>query len=211
MPVTKISSQKYHHGDLRRAILSAALEMTAESGLQNLSLREIARRIGVTTAAPYHHFKDRQSLLIELAIEGYSELLDAMKAARDRALDPKDEVGQAAIAYLTFGRAHRASYAVMFSGELSTHPRAAVMLPIADASLEIVRKSIAEATGLTATTSAEAAFCAWSLLHGTLTLDANRVLRETAEEQDRLALQGVLAIVNGFAAAERGAGSLMGN
>ena len=87
--------QRYHHGDLKRAIMTAALEMTEESGFASLSLREIARRIGVTTAAPYHHFKDRQSLLMELAIEGYSLLLLALQKGlntlKTNCLKPKME------------------------------------------------------------------------------------------------------------------------
>ena len=65
---------KYLHGDMRKALTEAALEVAAESGVASLSLREIARRVGGSTAAPYFHFDDRQSLLIEIAIRGVSEL-----------------------------------------------------------------------------------------------------------------------------------------
>jgi AcrR family transcriptional regulator len=190
--------QKYHHGELRSAIMAAAIQMIAEAGLASLSLREIARRIGVTTAAPYHHFKDRQSLLIELAIEAYTQLFAAMSSAKDSANKPSEAIQAEAEAYLQFGRAHRAEYAVMFSGEFATHPRFLEMMTIADRSLEIVRKSIAESCNLTPTQSTEAAFCLWSLLHGILTLDQNSVLQETVAQQTRLALMGVAAIVTGF-------------
>jgi AcrR family transcriptional regulator len=198
MPSKKNVPLKYHHGDLRRAIMSAALEMVAESGLASLSLREIARRIGVTTAAPYHHFKDRQSLLVELAIEAYSGLLDAMSSALKIAGSAQGEIEAAAEAYLQFGREHPAQYAIMFSGELATHPRAGEMLLVANQSLDLVRASIADSRKLGPAESVEAAFCAWSLLHGILMLDKNAVLQESAAEQKRLALRGVLAIVNGF-------------
>jgi len=197
VPKSHVATPKYHHGDLKRAIMEAALEMTEESGLASLSLREIARRIGVTTGAPYHHFKDRQSLLMELAIEGYSQLLQALQAARGAAGGLYGELEAAAVAYLQFGRQHRALYSVMFSGELATHPRMGELSAVADPCLDLVRRSISEGTGLAARTSAEAAFCAWSLLHGILMLD-NGVLQESHAEQDRLGVQGVMGLVKGF-------------
>ena len=110
------AEQNYHHGSLKRVIMDAALEMVAESGLESLSLREIARRIGVTTAAPYHHFKDRQSLLIELATAGFGELFEALKHSRDMAPANEDQVRAAVSTYLQFGQRHRALYSIMFSG-----------------------------------------------------------------------------------------------
>ena len=189
--------QRYHHGDLKRAIMTAALEMTEESGFASLSLREIARRIGVTTAAPYHHFKDRQSLLMELAIEGYSLLLLALQKSRESTGNPEQELCASAAAYLEFGRKHRALYSVMFSGELATHPRMGELSAVADPCLELVRQSIADGSALGKQDSAEAAFCAWSLLHGILMLD-NGVLQESHAEQRRLGIRGVLAIAKGM-------------
>ena len=79
---TKIVTEpKYHHGDSRRASLEAAPELIQESGVPSLSLREIARRIGVTTAAPYHHFKDRGELLLQIGMQGYGQLLHILEQA----------------------------------------------------------------------------------------------------------------------------------
>jgi AcrR family transcriptional regulator len=178
--------------------MNAALEMASEAGVESISLREVARRIGVTTAAPYHHFADRQTLLLELAIEAYTKLLEVLKRARATAADPEDELRATATAYLRFGRKHRAEYAIMFAGEYTTHPRLAEMLVVADQCLGLVRKSIAGMGELGETATAEAAFCAWSLIHGILQLDQKGVLQESAAEQERLAVQGVISIVNGF-------------
>jgi AcrR family transcriptional regulator len=197
-PKNKPGLQKYHHGSLKRAIMEAALEMAAQSGPESLSLREIARRIGVTTAAPYHHFKDRQSLLIELAIEGYGELLVALRQRRDGASGAEDQLRAAVAAYLHFGQQHRALYAIMFSGEFATHSRFQEMILIANQSLELVRRSIAATSNLDQSQSTEAAFCAWSLVHGIVTLDQNGVLGESVAEQERLAIQGVFAIAKGM-------------
>jgi AcrR family transcriptional regulator len=196
----KTAPPKYHHGDLRRAIMNAALEMTTESGLASLSLREIARRIGVTTAAPYHHFKDRQSLLVELAIEGYWGLFEAMSLALKNTKSADSEMEAAAVAYLHFGRSYPAQYAIMFSGELTPHPRAGEMMLVANRSLDLVRASLGSSGNLGEAERTEAAFCAWSLLHGILMLDRNTVLREDAAEQQRLAIRGVVALAHGFGA-----------
>jgi AcrR family transcriptional regulator len=194
----KPDARKYHHGDLRRAVMDAALAMASESGIESISLREVARRIGVTTGAPYHHFPDRQSLLLDLAIEAYARLLAALKRARENAPNPHEELKATAIAYLRFGRKHRAEYAIMFAGEYTTHPRVSEMLGVANQSLDLVRSSIAAMRGLGEKSSAEAAFCAWSLLHGILQLDVKGVLYESAAEQEKLAVHGVISIVNGF-------------
>jgi AcrR family transcriptional regulator len=194
----KKSTERYHHGDLRKAIVDTALQLVAESGLANLSLREIARRLGVTTGAPYHHFKDRQALLIEIAIDGYTQLLQALRQAQSQASDAADELRAAASAYLSFGRSFRAKYLVMLSGELVPHPRGDEMMLVADRCLDLVRQSIAHSSELSEAESTEAAFCAWSLLHGILILDSNHVLRENTIEQDRLAIQGVMGIVRGL-------------
>ena len=71
----------YHHGDLRRALLEAAREVLREQGPEGCSLREVARRAGVTHAAPYHHFPSREALLGALANEAYAELDRAMAEA----------------------------------------------------------------------------------------------------------------------------------
>ncbi len=78
-------TRAYHHGDLRRALLAAALEAIEESGPAALSLRDLARRAGVSHAAPAHHFGDKAGLLTALAAEGFDLLADS--ADRGRADD----------------------------------------------------------------------------------------------------------------------------
>jgi AcrR family transcriptional regulator len=193
---TKASDPKYHHGDLRRAILEAALRLIEESGVQNLSLREIARKIGVTTAAPYHHFKDRLALLIQIAIQGYGDLLHCLETAR-AAAGGQDELEAEALAYLAFARKHAALYGVMFSGELTNHG-SAELKAIADASFALVCATLAKTTKLGEHEVPEAALCVWSMLHGLAVLDQSNLLQEPRTEQDRIAVRGVLGIVRGF-------------
>ena len=193
----KIAEPKYHHGDLRHAIIEAALQLVEESGLPNLSLREIARKIGVTTAAPYHHFKDRKALLIEITIHGYGQLLQTLEAARASAKSDERELEAETRSYLQFAQQHAALYAVMFSSELTNHG-SVELRAAADSCLAVLFSSMAKLGNLKKQTIAEAALCIWSMLHGLILLDQNNMLEEARSEQQRIAIQGVLNIVRGF-------------
>jgi len=107
------TARPYHHGNLRRVILDAALEEIHEHGPLALSLRGLARRAGVSHAAPAHHFGDKTGLLTAIAVEGFQLLGDALRAARETGgfLD----VG---LAYLRFAFEHPAHYEVMFRPDL---------------------------------------------------------------------------------------------
>src|ERR671933_271680 len=71
----------YHHGDLRRALIDTALAMVTEEGAWNFTLREVARRAGVSHAAPYNHFEDKLALLAEVAALGFQSLRQTLEAA----------------------------------------------------------------------------------------------------------------------------------
>src|SRR4051812_17717177 len=86
MPKVKSSAAPppYHHGDLRRALIEMALTMLTEEGAWNFTLREVARRAGVSHAAPYNHFADKSALLAELAALGFETLRAQMETAAQR-------------------------------------------------------------------------------------------------------------------------------
>jgi AcrR family transcriptional regulator len=97
----------YHHGDLRQAVLQTAGEILEKEGVGVLSLRELARRAGVSHSAPYRHFPDRDSLLTALAAEGFEMLGDALESRARR------EMGEA---YVEFALAHPERFRLMFGG-----------------------------------------------------------------------------------------------
>lgn len=110
----------YHHGDLRAALLAAAAELLDEGGPEAVSLRECARRAGVSHAAPYRHFDTKEALLVALADEGFDALADAGEKAMNeipasRASDRLDAYG---IAYVRFAIAHPARFRLMFAAAL---------------------------------------------------------------------------------------------
>lgn len=95
-------SRPYHHGDLRAALLAAAEGTLRDKGAATLSLRELAREVGVSHAAPGRHFKDKQALLNALALAGYERLAQALNTADDPALPLEPRLTALARAYLTF-------------------------------------------------------------------------------------------------------------
>jgi AcrR family transcriptional regulator len=194
----KPAEPKYHHGDLRRAILDAALELIKESGVPSLSLREIARRIGVTSAAPYYHFKDRGELLLQIGIQGYSQLLPILQQAAATASGAEEACEAEARAYLHFAQQHPGLYAVMFSADLAQHEHSIKAKTIADRCFGIVCASVAGSRTLSEQMSIEAALSIWSLLHGLAVLDQGKLLEQSRPEQERIAVQGVLAILRGL-------------
>lgn len=144
----------YHHGDLRAALLRAAGKLLEKEGLASLSLREVARRAGVSHNAPYRHFADRNALLAALAAEGFQQLARALEANDGR------EMGAA---YVRFALTHPQRFRLMFGGllKLESHP-------------ELARASEGAYGALVAAMTAKkemqdpatAAAAAWSLVHG---------------------------------------------
>lgn len=114
-PRTPRERTTYHHGALREALLTGAREMLAERGLDGFSLSALARRLGVSTAAPYRHFADRDALLDALCVEGYGLFGAALDRAARTADDPRGLLHALGVAYLTFAREHPAVFGIMFT------------------------------------------------------------------------------------------------
>jgi len=109
----------YHHGDLRAALIDSALEVIGELGPQAMTIREVARRAGVSHAAPYRHFTDKDALILAVVERGFQLMDETMQAARATA--GEDLLAQFAAsgeAYFDFAFRYPAYYRVMFSGDL---------------------------------------------------------------------------------------------
>jgi AcrR family transcriptional regulator len=102
----------YHHGDLQSGLVRAAMELL-EEGETDLSMRAVARRAGVSPAAPYRHYEDREALVSAVAAVGYGELAEALTAAHPSPSTPEQLV-RVAIAYVQFALARPALFRVMF-------------------------------------------------------------------------------------------------
>ncbi|WP_216591055.1 TetR/AcrR family transcriptional regulator [Streptomyces brasiliscabiei] len=169
----------YHHGDLRRAILHAALDVIATDGPSALSLRDLARRAGVSHAAPAHHFKDRTGLLTAIAAEGHALLAAALAEAGD--------LRDSGVRYVRFAREHPAHFQVMFRPELLREDD--LELTTARAlSRERLRTAVTDARPGTPdaldTDPRLAGIAAWSLSHGFATLLLSGNLTGVVGDQD---------------------------
>ena len=112
------ATRPYHHGNLRAALLARAVEVVDERGAADLSLRELARDVGVSHAAPRRHFADRQALLDALAVEGFDRLGEDLRAAVDRAGPAFDaRLEELAGAYLAFATRHAALLELMWAAK----------------------------------------------------------------------------------------------
>jgi AcrR family transcriptional regulator len=175
----------YHHGDLPRALLAAAIEVIEEVGPGALSLREVARRAGVSHAAPAHHFGDKAGLLTAVAIEGYRLVRQALVDAAQQTGDFR-EVG---VAYVTFARTHRAHFEVMYRPELY-HADDPVLVEAREAASATLYGPTTELTG-EAASGALAGVAAWSLVHGFATLWLNGNLDHVVQGEPEDAARAV--------------------
>src|ERR1700692_4235606 len=108
------ASKPYHHGDLRRALLEAAEAILEREGPGGLSLRAVAREAGVSPAAPYHHFKDKDELLLAVGRNGFARLKAALAEAALSTEDRAARLPAIGLAYIEFAQAHPATYEVMY-------------------------------------------------------------------------------------------------
>lgn len=142
----------YHHGDLPPALLKAAGKILEKEGLAGLSLRELARRAGVSHNAPYRHFADRDALLAALATEGFALLGKHLAAHAGQ---------ESAAAYVRFALDNPQRFRLMFGGQIAydRYPELRAQANAAYAGLEKQFSQYGSEAGI-------AAAAAWSLVHG---------------------------------------------
>jgi AcrR family transcriptional regulator len=164
----------YHHGDLRRTLIDSALQIISESDVASLSLRELSRKAGVTTAAPYHHFPDKRALLEALAEEGLKLLAARMAAAQQKCgPDVRDRARALTEAYVRFGVEQVAYFRVLSSEELAPGKQVSEAVQAAgDAAFDFALAVMDEAAGdrLGAKERRALAMTAWATAYGAASL-----------------------------------------
>jgi AcrR family transcriptional regulator len=172
VPSPSKDARPYHHGDLPRALLEAAVQAIDEVGPAAVSLRDLARRTGVSHAAPAHHFGDKAGLLTAVATDGFERLAATLGEAY-QATGSFLEVG---VAYVRFAVTHRAYFEVMFRPELyrSDDPELVRAREQARALLYPPAAEAANAPDIGG--DIRAGVAAWSLVHGLATLWLNHNL-----------------------------------
>lgn len=161
----------YHHGDLRRQLLASAAQLAAETDPTTLSMRDLARRAGVSHAAPAHHFGDRRGLLSALATEGYELLAAAMQDAQAGGFEG------VAVAYVRFALDHPGHYAVMYRDGL-VDPTGPELTRARNRCGELLRTGVSGLApqALGDLNEREATVAAWALVHGIVSLAQNELI-----------------------------------
>ncbi|MCX5205173.1 TetR/AcrR family transcriptional regulator [Streptomyces sp. NBC_00237] len=165
----------YHHGDLRQAVLRAALEVIAGEGVTGISLRDLARRAEVSHAAPAHHFKDKAGLLTAIATEGFDLLAAALGEVPADAPHRLREMGAR---YVEFALSHPAHFEVMFQPRL-LHDDAPELVAAKARAYAPLRSGVEDLPESGRNPDARrAGLAAWSLAHGFATLQLGGSLPE---------------------------------
>ncbi|MFY1675216.1 TetR/AcrR family transcriptional regulator [Plantactinospora sp. WMMB334] len=167
------AGRQYHHGDLRRALLAAAATAIEESGPAALSLRDLARRAGVSHAAPAHHFGDKAGLLTAFAAEGFEMLAETLAQVREESGGSLLETG---VGYIGFAVRHRAHFEVMFRTELLHRDDSALAAARQRAGAALRAGVAGLPAAPTGDEAGNAALAAWSIVHGFATLWLGRAL-----------------------------------
>lgn len=187
---TAVRRDSYHHGDLKRALTSAALSLVAEKGPKGFSLTEAARRAGVSAAAPYRHFADKAELLATVAEQGFRDLHADLAAAAGAASEPKARVIELGCAYVRWAVAHPDHYRVMFGAEIAKadHPNLAVAGEQAFGDLLDAITQCQEAGIVEGNDPRALAAPLWSLVHGAASLAIGGELNAVGIRQDPQAM-----------------------
>jgi AcrR family transcriptional regulator len=174
-------TERYHHGDLRDALLTAATEMLSETGPRGLSLREAARRAGVSTGAPYRHFKDKDELLTALATRGFSSLDAALGAVFDEHANdvpPLELLRRLGVAYVQFAVDQPALFRLMFgefAPSMDESPELGESVRMAGSHLPRAAQAVQSELGDASTE--DITLLAWSVVHGIASLHLDGHLR----------------------------------
>lgn len=204
------SKRTYHHGDLRAALLDEADRVLRDAGPETLSLRAIARRLAVTEAAPYHHFRDRRALLGTLAARGFTALRAAFLA--HAALPPRARLVAFAEEYVRFAIAQPGAYRTMFGAHVRDLDLAAI--PELFGPGRATRNLLLDACGdvvqaeRLAVTGQELFAMVWSGAHGVAWLHLQREFEPNEVANDEaavnLARRSTAALIDGLT--DRGEG-----
>lgn len=192
----------YHHGDLKRALVDAALGLVAEKGPRGFTLSEAARRAGVSLAAPYRHFTDKAHLLAAVAEQGFIALHEALTEGLAKSADPAEQVVECSRNYVGWAVAHPDYYRVMFGGDTdkAQHPG---LLDAGDRTFGVLLEVIGRCQAVGLVESGDPRRVAgpmWSTVHGIASLAIGGDLGHVGidERPEDLAARSAAEILRGL-------------
>ncbi len=195
----------YHHGDLRRVLLDTAVRVVEKEGVSALTMQALSRRAGVSSAAPYHHFENREQLLAAIALQGFELLAAEMQhSANEVGADAKAHLEGLGRGYVRFALAHRGHFRIMFRPELKTQ-LSPEQHQAASESFTMLQRAIGrcQTEGLAPPGDPSAlVLLAWSAVHGasTLWIDGSLEHTEMVKDEETLATMISATVVKLLAA-----------
>jgi AcrR family transcriptional regulator len=166
--------KSYHHGDLKNALIKAGADILSKEGVSALSLRKVAHKAGVSHAAPYAHFADKQALIAAISTEGYKKLYEKIaQVAGQYQADPLRRLVEASWAYVQFALDEPDQFKVTLSGMIEKEQDYPAFVETARQTFSLVVDIVAQCqqAGILRTGPDDlAAVSAWSLIHGFVTL-----------------------------------------
>ena len=166
----------YHHGDLKNTLIEAGIEILANEGVGGLSLRKVARKAGVSHAAPYAHFADKQALIAAIASDGHRRIHERLEAVlANHSNDPLRLLTGSAWAYVSFGLEAPAHYKVTFSGTLENEHIHPEFVEFSQRNIQLLKNIVEQcrAAGILQTEGMDSemqAISLWGQAHGLVSL-----------------------------------------
>lgn len=177
----------YHHGDLKNALIQAGIETLAQEGVGGLTLRKVARKAGVSHAAPYAHFADKQALIAAISTEGYRRFQAQVLESNQRyASDPRRQFIEAAWVYLKFALDDPAHFRITFSGIVENEQDYPALVEASEQSFEIVVGIVLRCQGagfLSPEPPDLLSVSVWSAVHGLASLLLNNQISHRVSER----------------------------
>lgn len=160
------NQKNFHHGNLKQALLEAALKLLDEHGAAGVTIRAVAKETGVSHAAPVNHYKDRRALLTALATELFGEILNAtLRRLNDDALTDKERILSFAVALCDYGLAHPNRYQLIWRSDLVDHQDAG-LLAVMDELYDALCAELVALPGKAGCDTDTMAVSLWSMAHG---------------------------------------------
>ncbi len=188
-------SGRYHHGNLRLQVVECADRMLEESGIENLSLRDVAVKLGVSHGAPYRHFPKKIDLLFAVAERGFCALADAMEAAFKRST-PAARLQESGIRYVKLAVSHPARTQLMFSNTIQCHEAPASLQSEGNRAfrglLNIIADGQKRGAFLKTPDAQTLALSAWSMVHGMAALVSAGQLPGRTDKEIKIILNPLL-------------------
>lgn len=179
----------YHHGDLKNALIRAGIEILSKEGLQALSLRNVAKKAGVSHAAPYAHFADKQALIAAIAAEGYKKLYQQLVMAQNSKNDAFDRLLAVARAYIQFAIDEPDHFKITFSGIVEVEQNYPEYVDQSKQCFALLVAVVAECQAESILKSDNIQFTAisiWATLHGFVQLYLGKQLPGMLLQQDSI-------------------------